>query len=304
MGWDLIKDLLGLKGTIIVSNSCMIPSYDEMGSAIVLSKYGVEQRLPWACITHFQRVTLLDDTFLGKVVFYQNINTINSYLSGDIPFFQLADKLMDEKSITDFQSDLGKIFMGAMHGIPELQSGDGFPSLFLKETSSFDRSCIDGFEFFRVVSFTENQNRSPQIDLSLFHHLRHPRMLDIICFEDLFALINFINRIFLMNDHAAHKFIVFIILQSNFLTFLQISGDFSRDRECNGNGPEEPVRHLHLVTYSLPICLSHEAVQRAEGSNSHHDEIISLTGGHSNFLKGFCLMQSFLQRFSFKKQRF
>src|SRR4030042_565878 len=122
---------------------------------------------------------------------------------------------MDEKSIANLQSNFCKVLVRPVHRVSKLQCGNGFPSLFLKETAGFFRSGINAFEFFWIFSLAEYFDWSREIEFSLCHHLCHSGMLDVIGFKDLSALMDFVNLIFLMGHHTSHQLIIFIINQNN-----------------------------------------------------------------------------------------
>lgn len=100
--------------------------------------------------------------------------------------------------------------------------------------------------------------------------------------EDLFALIIFVDHVSFLDDHAAHNFIRLTVNKGYLLPLLQPSGLFLCYGECDGNGPEDALRRLHVLADSPPIRFSHETFQWTEGPDPHHDQVIPLPGSNAN----------------------
>jgi hypothetical protein len=66
---------------------------------------------------------------------------------------------------------------------------------------------------------------------------------------------------------------------------LMVSSSVER---VTGNRPEQAVGHLVAVAHALPVGLGHEAVQRGEAADTHHDEVAGFTRGHLELGQGSC----------------
>ena len=128
----VVKDLLGVKGTVVFAHTGMVTADDEVGAAEILPEDGMQQGFPGTGIAHIQGIAGLDRGILDKIMFGQGVNGIHPHFGRNVAGFQFAQKLVDQDTVTDLDGDLGQIFMGAVHGVPELQGGHGAPALLLE----------------------------------------------------------------------------------------------------------------------------------------------------------------------------
>ena len=67
-GGDLIENVMGVEGPVIVADSRVITSDQQMRAAVILPEQGMKQRLARAGVTHIQRITRMHDRIRDEVV--------------------------------------------------------------------------------------------------------------------------------------------------------------------------------------------------------------------------------------------
>jgi hypothetical protein len=78
--------------------------------------------------------------------------------------FQVADQRVDVNTVTHFHGDFAQVFVGAMHGVAQLQGGDFAPSAIVEQLAGFSRAMVDAGILGGVVAFAEHLDRSGQVD--------------------------------------------------------------------------------------------------------------------------------------------
>lgn len=98
--------------------------------------------------------------------------------------------------------------------------------------------------------------------------------------------------------HRGHDLVGFTTDQCD----LGAGGEFFIMRERDGDRPEGAVGHLHLFTYTLPIIVTHKAIQRSEAADAQHNGIAGFAGAHDQLGKGFRTFQFIVTFLAFKEQ--
>ena len=190
---------------------------------------------------------------------------------------------MDQNAVADLDGDLGQVLVGAVHGVPELQGGDGFPALVFKHLPGFPGPHVEAGILFREGAFTPDLTNPAQVDFLLAHDHLHPRVLQVIGGEDLLALPLFVDLVLFGDLHGPHHLFGLCIHQQDFLAGLDGVGLALVDGHGDGDGPEGAVLELHVIAAgALPVVVAHEAVQGGEAADAHHDEVGRFPGGQGN----------------------
>src|SRR3972149_9150969 len=137
--FKLVKNIVGIKGSIIIADACMVSSHDEMGAPVVFSCNGVEYGLPWAGIPHGCRKDSEHCPIFRIVIFKQRFITAHPDFSRDIITLCSADQGVNHESVDNLKCRFLYILMGTVYRISCLKSHDPFPSLFLKDLSCISR---------------------------------------------------------------------------------------------------------------------------------------------------------------------
>src|SRR3972149_2657071 len=137
--FKLVKDIVGIKGPIIIADARMVSSHNEMGTSVVLSCDGMEYGLPWAGIPHGCRKDSKHCPIFRIVIFKQRFITEHSDFSRYIITLCSAYQRMNHESVDNLKCGFLYILMGTVYRISCLKPHDPFPSLFLKDLSCISR---------------------------------------------------------------------------------------------------------------------------------------------------------------------
>ena len=92
------------------------------------------------------------------------------------------------------------------------------------------------------------------------------------------ALVLLVDGVLLGHRHGGQDLAGLGVGQCDVITFIDaLGGDFvggqgDRDR------PEQTVGHLHAVTDAFPVCVGHEAFERGEATDTHHNDVTGFAG--------------------------
>jgi hypothetical protein len=115
----------------------VVAADDHLGAAVVLAEGGVQQAFAGTGIAHIQRVAALDDVFFYEVVFHQGIDAFDADFGRNVAGFQVAHQRVDVNTVTHFHGDFAQIFVGAVHGVAQLQSGHFAPAALFEYLAGF-----------------------------------------------------------------------------------------------------------------------------------------------------------------------
>jgi len=204
---------------------------------------------------------------------------------------------MDIDAVAHFNCDFAKIFMGTVHGVPQLEGRYFTPTLFFENFAGLGRAHVDTGVFGRVFTLTQHFDGTGQIDIFLAHDHLNTRMIvfgdfpelfsrrSAFAHEDFFAFIFFIfggHFKFIGNLHGRHGFAVCcnqsdLFAVSDLISVCLVSG------KSNRYGPESSVRCQEIITYALPVSFGHKPCQWAESPDTHHDDVTLFAGGDCDF---------------------
>ena len=151
--WQRIENALGIVGAVITADARVIPPYHEMSTSEVLTKDRMQQGFSWTRVAHFNWASRLKDRLRGKILLDQDVDSFDSNSRWYIARLQVAENLVDQQSIANFDGDFSQVFMAAVHGISCLKSGDFGPAEFFKNRAGFFRAQIEPLVGVRVVAF-------------------------------------------------------------------------------------------------------------------------------------------------------
>lgn len=188
VGRDLVEDLLGIEHTVVVTDTGVVAADDHVGAAVVLTEEGVQEGLTGAGVSHIERVASLDNLVGHKVLVDEGLDTVNTDISRDVSRLQVTDKGVDEDSITDLDSDLGEVLVGSVHGVTQLQGGDGVPSTLGELGAGLGRSLVDTSKSGRELTLGQHLDGTADVEVLLLLHQLHARVLHVKSGEDILAL--------------------------------------------------------------------------------------------------------------------
>ena len=131
--------------------------------------------------------------------------------------------------------------------------------------------------FFLEAAGGQDLDRTGQVVLALRHDHLDAGVLEIGGLVDLHALVGLVDAVFLGHLHGAHDVAAFAVDQCDLVAGLD---RFVIGRQGDGDRPEQAVGHLVTVAYAFPVAVGHEAVQRGEAADAHHDEVAGFARGH------------------------
>ncbi len=265
----------------------------------------MEQAFAGTGVTHVEGVAALDDVFLHEVVLAQGVNALHADFGRDVAGLQVADQRVDDDAVANFDGDLAQVLMRAVHGVAQLQSGDGGPSALVEHGAGFGRTQVHALVLGRVLAFGQHVDRAGQADVLALHDHLDARMVVKSDLPELvvggvvagalvdqlgFPLLVGFGQLVLLGDlHGGVDFAV--ALEGDFLALFDAGGFFLGHRQDDRDGPEGAVGQGHLLNGALPVGLGHEAFQRREAADADHDQVALFLGGDLHFLEAGGLLQ-------------
>src|ERR1700682_3413931 len=102
-----VENVVGFERTIITSNPCMVAPNDQVGTAEILPKERVKERLARACIAHLDRIASLDIGTGYEIMCGERVDRLDPHLCRDVAALEGAQHLVDEDAVADLNCDLG-----------------------------------------------------------------------------------------------------------------------------------------------------------------------------------------------------
>ena len=108
-------------------------------------------------------------------------------------------------------------------------------------------------------------------------------MIHLVGGEDLLAFPFFVDLVLLGDLHGPHHLFGLSVHQQDFLADLDGVGFALVDGHGDRDGPEGAVGEFHSIAAgALPVVVAHEASQRGEAADAHHDEVADFPGGQGD----------------------
>ena len=291
----------------------MVAADDLTVDAVVLTEGGVEQSFTGTSVTHIERVAGLDDEVFHKVLVNEGVDALDADFSRGVTGLQVADEGVDDNAITHFDSNLGEVFVRTVHGVAELQGSNLGPATLVHFSTELSRSHIGAGELGGELTLRENLNLTSKVEGLLGENHLHTRMvggsnfpellgIGAMTLEDLlaFVLLVFVGHFVALAD--LHGSVDRAIAdEGNFLAGLDILGIFSGDVHGDRNRPEGAVGEQHVIADALPVGLVHEAIERREAADTHHDEVALGARRNFNLFQAFGFLELIFKSFSFEQ---
>src|ERR671932_144965 len=99
---ELIKDVLSIVGTVIVTNTCMVAPDDEMSTAVVLADQGVENCFSWTGVAHVGWINCQNHSLFREVVLHHNLVAAHPHICCYVILFGRTNQWMEEQTIDSF----------------------------------------------------------------------------------------------------------------------------------------------------------------------------------------------------------
>ena len=129
---ELVEDLLGVVGAVVVADAGVVAADDEVGAAVVPARDRVEDRLARAGVAHLRREDVEDDAVVGVVVLHQDLVAAHPHVGGDVARLGLADQRVDQQPVGDLERRLGDVLVGAVDRVAGLEGDDPLPAALLE----------------------------------------------------------------------------------------------------------------------------------------------------------------------------
>ena len=84
----------------------MVAPNDQVGTAEILSKYRVKERLARARIAHLDRIASLDIGAGYEIALGERVDRLDAHLCRDVAALECAQHLVDEDAVADLNCDL------------------------------------------------------------------------------------------------------------------------------------------------------------------------------------------------------
>jgi hypothetical protein len=282
--------------------------------AVVLAEGGMQQAFAGTGIAHIQRVAALDDVVFYEVVFHQGVNAFNADVRRNVAGFQVAHQGVDVNTVAHFHGDFAEVFVGAVHGVAQLQSGHVAPASLFEYLAGFGRTMVNAGVFGGIVTFAEHLDLAGQVDGTLVHDHLNSGMILFGDFPELFSrggafthvnlfalkfLVFLADGPFFGDFHGGHDFVAFGIEEGDFVTDVDTGGFFIGDVQAHRNRPEGTIGHQKVFADAFPVCLGHESGQGAEAADADHDEVTFDATGNVDFGEagGLCFFSFELRAF-------
>src|SRR4029079_10176453 len=120
----LVKDVVRVIGPVVVANTSVIATNNEMRAAVVLTDQGMKDSLAWSCIAHRCWHHGQNSSCSGVVLRENLFVRTHSDISRHIVQFGVADERMKQKTIGNLECAFLNVFMCAMYGIARLKRND------------------------------------------------------------------------------------------------------------------------------------------------------------------------------------
>jgi hypothetical protein len=159
---DFIEYFLSFEGPIIIANTSMISSYDQVAAAVVLSKNRMKNGFSRPPISHLHRIDFENDTITGIVILEQNVIAFHTDFSRNVIRLEFTDKGMDQDAITHFKRNFCAVLVASMDGIARLKSGDRIPSSLFENGPCFGRPPVLLSIQIRIRPFTDSLYRASE----------------------------------------------------------------------------------------------------------------------------------------------
>lgn len=134
-----IEDMLGIVGAVVVPHTRVIATNNEMGTAVVLTDEGMENRFPWLCIAHRCRINGQNHPIFGEVVLEHDFIAAHPHIGGNVILLGGTYEGMQKETIDDFKGTFLDIFVGAVDRIAGLEPHNGAPTFFTEEGTGIHR---------------------------------------------------------------------------------------------------------------------------------------------------------------------
>src|SRR5664279_793909 len=96
----IIKYGLRIKCAVVISDTSMVATDDEVGCAHVLAEYSVQYSFTRTCIKHIKTITCNHRAVLGEVQLDHFTDRRVANRCGDISLLQFAKQHMDDQAVT------------------------------------------------------------------------------------------------------------------------------------------------------------------------------------------------------------
>ena len=280
--------MVRVERTVIIPDTGVIAADELLRAAVILSEKRVQERFPGTRVTHVERVAGVDDGILDKIVLDERIDGTGTHARGDVSGLEPAEQRVNEHAVAHLDADLGEILVGAMHGIAGLKRRHFRPAALLEHGADFGRGQKQIRELLAEKAGGEHAYLAPQIHVTLFHHHAHTRVIDVGGPEYGAALVLFVDGVFLAHGHGGKRPASLRIDERHVAAFGDTVGGGTVHGQSDGDGPEDPIGHAHVVANAAPILISHEALEGSESADAHHHDVAHFTGAqrHSSQIRG------------------
>ena len=296
---ELVKDVLGIVGAIVLTHAGVIAPDDEVGAAVVLAGDGVEDGLAGTRVPHGGGEHAQDDPLGGVVVPQDGLVGGDAHIGGDVVLLSLADQGVEEEAVHDLQRGLLDVLVGAVDGIAGLETHDGSPTppgehapRLCRGVAQFGELGLDGAgpvhqpdiaaqEYFslpvepghagvRLVGGLVDLAGLPLLDLPavrvFLRHLHHGQ-------DTLSPWPELCRRPWPELCRRPWPELCRRLAEGHFLTLLDAVGQAFLHGQGDRDGPDQTVDQAHLRNTTIVVGLAHEAGEGTECAASQEFQV-------------------------------
>src|SRR5579875_3349222 len=153
---NLIEDFLRIERSVEVADAGMIATDEKVAAAEVLAEDGVLQRRS-----------------RNEVILHERVDRPNAHFGGYVAELELAQFLMNEDTVADFDRNLREMLVRAVHRIAQLKRRNRLPSALLEQRTDFGGAQIQAGITLGIEALADHLDLAGQVDVGTLHHALH-----------------------------------------------------------------------------------------------------------------------------------
>ena len=177
--WYFIKNILCIKCTVVITNTRMVTTYDEMSGTHVLAEICMKYSLTWTSVQHIETITGYHCAVRWEVKLNHFTNGSITNWCRNITFFQFTQQHVNYQAITaqTIHCHVAKFFVSQVHWVTGLECYNFFPATFLDFIANFYCSTKSIWEFSLEIGEVQDLDRTRNGKATLTIESNNARML-------------------------------------------------------------------------------------------------------------------------------
>ncbi len=132
----------------------------------------------------------------------------------------------------------------------------------------------------REAAVGNDAHGAREVHVALAHDHLHAGMRRVRCPKHGHALVRLVDAVMLVHRHQREHGIVVRIDQRDLAAVRDGACGLFIRRQRDRNRPERAVARPHVVAYTGPVRARHEAFERREPAEAHHDQVALFARSH------------------------